>query len=98
MQIHIFELSGVAGVFSAAVGELGSLGVRATRLEFMKTPPMTIGDLRKEITAFSDDWQLAFTLDGNIIAFDGVTVRGRKEISGQKDLLQIAFSAAEDSK
>ena len=80
------------------MAQLFSLGVRATRPDFMKHPTMTVGDLRREIKHLPDDWDIVFTFDGNPVAFNMSTVRGRAEISGQQNLLQIAFVRVEDSK
>jgi hypothetical protein len=63
----------------------------------MKTPPMTVGDLRREIADLSDDWSLVFTLEGNPIAFNMAKVRGRKDINGE-NLIQIDFWPVKDDK
>ena len=64
----------------------------------MKHPTMTVGDLRREIKDLSDDWDIVFTFEGNPVAFNMSTVKGRSEISGQRNLLQIDFLPATDER
>lgn len=63
----------------------------------MKRHYMTVGEFRKEMADFSDDWLISFTFEGNHVHLNMLTVRGRKEVSGE-NLLQIDFSPLKDGK
>ena len=64
--------------------------------EFMKPEPMTVAQLKRELSTMPDDWVIDFTIDGAEMEFYRSKVRCRSDIPGHS-LIQFDFRSPLDA-